>query len=225
MHYLLSASFGCLGGGDWEAKSVYLVKYLLNSRLKIVLIFQLAGNFRHTPSESHSKFFRTWNINGRRRLFCTPLAQATARATVSPHTCCSVALDLSDDGIRVHLHDIPICCWFGDLHERWRDVLGSVQLPEQVCCPVLKAKKSCPAYVKQNLFVTCMLWSHCCNSAAFQLGFAKVKQKTEVRFVQDADCHTPEYRCSTVNLVISVCLWLPSLPGVFSFLATPPYIS
>lgn len=137
---------------------------------------------------------------------------------MSAHTCCSVALDLSDDGIRVHLHDIPICCWFGDLHERWRDVLGSVQLPEQVCCPILKAKERCPAYVKQTPFVTCTLWTRCCNSAAFQLCFAKVKQN--LLFVQDACCHSPEYRCSGVNLVIPVSL--ASIPPRCAFLPHSP---
>lgn len=102
-------------------------------------------------------------------------------------------------------------------------MLGSVQLPEQVRCPILKAKERCPAYVKQTPFVTCTLWTRCCNSAAFQLCFAKVKQN--LLFVQDACCHSPEYRCSGVNLVIPVCHWLPSLPDVLSFLTVPAYVS
>lgn len=48
-----------------------------------------------------------------------------------------------DDGINVHLHDMTICCWFGDLHEKQRDVLVSVLLLEWVHCPILKAKKHC----------------------------------------------------------------------------------
>lgn len=42
-YHLFSASFGCLGGGGGETKSD-LVKYLLNSGLKIVLIVQLYCN-------------------------------------------------------------------------------------------------------------------------------------------------------------------------------------